>query len=94
MVTEVVETGAYGRDQVQILEGLNPVRKRPGMYIGTTNKQGYHHLLWEVIDNAVDEAMGGYADSISVTLNPDGSATVTDNGRGIPLEAKETGEQK
>jgi DNA gyrase subunit B/topoisomerase-4 subunit B len=78
---------AYGADQIQVLEGLDPVRKRPGMYIGGTGSHGYHHLLWELVDNAVDEAMNGHATSIGVSLDADlAGATVTDNGRGIPFD--------
>ena len=84
---------AYGSEQIQILEGLEAVRKRPGMYVGGTGSAGLHHLLWEILDNAVDEAMNGHATHISVTLHADGeSATVADNGRGIPTdEYRDTG---
>ena len=75
----------YGADQIQILEGLEAVRKRPGMYIGSTSIRGLHHLVYEIVDNSVDEALAGYCNTISITLNKDGSATVVDNGRGIPV---------
>ena len=77
---------SYGADAIQILEGLEPVRKRPGMYIGTTGLDGLHHLIWEIFDNSRDEAMGGFANDIEVTLLPNNRIRVTDNGRGIPVD--------
>ena len=76
----------YNADALTVLEGLRPVRVRPGMYIGDTDSKGMHHLLWEILDNAVDEAVNGYANRITVTVCEDNSMIVTDNGRGMPVD--------
>lgn len=81
----------YGASSITILEGLEAVRKRPGMYIGSTGSRGLHHLVWEVVDNSVDEAMAGYATKVDVTLLADGGVEVVDNGRGIPVEMHASG---
>ena len=76
----------YGGDQIIVLEGLDPVRKRPGMYIGSTGSRGLHHLIWEILDNAIDEHLAGFCSKIDITLKKDGGITVSDNGRGVPVE--------
>jgi DNA gyrase subunit B len=87
-------SASYGAKDIQVLEGLDPVRRRPGMYIGSTGLAGLHHLIWEVVDNSVDEAMAGFCDKIVVTLHPDGSCEVVDNGRGIPVDPYPSGPHK
>src|SRR5688572_33048886 len=84
MSEEVKKPGTYEAENIQVLEGLEAVRKRPAMYIGDVGPRGLHHLVYEIVDNSIDEVLAGHATEISVSLNEDGSCTVTDNGRGIP----------
>ena len=81
----------YNEKSIKILEGLEAVRKRPGMYIGSTDKRGMHHLIWEIVDNGIDEVINGYGNYIKIILEKDGSVTIADNGRGVPIGMHESG---
>src|SRR3954462_10090141 len=89
MVKQKIDDGSYTGSQIQVLEGLEPVRKRPGMYIGSTGYDGVHHLVKEIADNGIDEAIAGYASKVLVTIQEDGGINVYDNGRGIPVDKNE-----
>ena len=86
MAKKDAEKSNYGAKSIQVLEGLDPVRKRPGMYIGGTSTEGLHHLVWEIVNNSIDEAMAGYCTEVQIRLLPDNVVEVEDNGRGIPVE--------
>ena len=86
MVKKIAKKGSYSAKDIDVLKGLEPVRRRPGMYIGSTGKEGLHHLVWECLDNSIDEALAGYADRVEITLLPEHKVRVTDNGRGVPVD--------
>ena len=88
MVNKPKNPSEYGAEQIQVLEGLDPVRKRPGMYVGSTGQEGLHHLVTEIVNNSMDEAIGGYANHIKLEFCKDGSVAVYDNGRGVPFDIK------